>query len=169
VGRRLSPAELDERGRRRCGRCGRIKPLEEFNRDRSGRSGYGYRCKPCARAATRVHQAANSEGVRLKQAEYRSRPDVKARTRDRLLRAKYGVSAEEYDRILAQQGGTCAICSGSKRDSRSRELPVDHDHTTGSIRGILCDPCNRTLGLFGDDPGTLRAAARYLRKWARRQ
>ncbi len=55
----------------------------------------------------------------------------------------------------------CAICRQKQNGSREW-LCVDHDHTTGVIRGLLCDPCNKALGLFADDPIRLQAAKEYL-------
>lgn len=77
------------------------------------------------------------------------------------LRARYGIGVEEYDRLLADQGGTCAICRNLPRPGR--DLCVDHNHLTGEVRGLLCDLCNRTLGQAGDDPDLLDRMARYLR------
>jgi len=76
-----------------------------------------------------------------------------------LLRKLYGMTVEEYDERLASQGGGCAIC-GAKPGRRS--LPVDHDHETGLVRGILCTDCNTALGSFDDDPALLLRAIEYL-------
>lgn len=162
-------AQLDAHGKRRCSACQRVKSLVDFYRDARGRSGRGYRCKDCVKAATRAHNAADPERKRQRDTEYRRKEKNQARARDRQLRQRYGIGAEEYDKLLASQGGGCAICGGDEKDSRSRELPVDHDHATGAVRGILCDPCNRVLGLFRDDPKILRSAVNYLRKWRRRK
>ena len=59
--------------------------------------------------------------------------------------AKYGMSAEDYLQLLSEQGGVCAIC---KQAPKSISLAVDHDHTTGAVRGLLCAPCNRHVGYF---------------------
>lgn len=64
-----------------------------------------------------------------------------------------------YEALLEQQGGQCAIC---------REKPgryVDHNHTTGKIRGLLCNACNRGLGLLGDETKRLERAIEYLRSF----
>ena len=75
------------------------------------------------------------------------------------LRRKYGISSKTYDALLRAQGGGCAICGA--RPNRKR-LAVDHDHTTGKLRGLLCEGCNQALGLMADDPMRLQAAAAYL-------
>jgi len=84
--------------------------------------------------------------------------------RGRISRYKiqFGITIEEYDRLLAEQGGVCAIC-GLPPDEDER-LSVDHDHLTGKNRGLLHGGCNRGLGLFKDDPNLLDKAAEYLRR-----
>jgi len=74
----------------------------------------------------------------------------------------YGLLPGEYDRLLAAQNGRCAICHGT----RSRRLAVDHSHSTGLVRGLLCARCNNQLLAKGarDDPGVLERAAQYLRQ-----
>jgi Recombination endonuclease VII len=76
-------------------------------------------------------------------------------------RAKYGVDVD-FDGLLATQGGVCAIC-GNKSTTK-RPWHVDHDHTTGQIRGILCHHCNLLLGNAKDNMQTLRHAIVYLRR-----
>lgn len=82
-------------------------------------------------------------------------------SRDEYLLATYGISEATYESMLAKQGRVCAIC---KRDPDRKRLAVDHCHATGRVRGILCSSCNYGLGVFGDSPDRLRAAACYLRK-----
>jgi len=86
---------------------------------------------------------------------------------DRLghVRRQYGLTARAYQDLKDSTGGTCPICGRALtftgRSSPSRAV-VDHCHTTGQVRGIICHPCNSGLGRFGDDPSTLRLAASYL-------
>jgi Recombination endonuclease VII len=65
---------------------------------------------------------------------------------------------EDYRRMLSKQNGACAICKQVFQET----LAVDHCHTTGKVRGLLCRKCNTGLGNYGDDPGRLREAAAYL-------
>lgn len=58
----------------------------------------------------------------------------------------YGITQEQYEEILEQQDGVCAICRQVRLDRRRKHLDVDHDHGTGRIRGILCNKCNRLVG-----------------------
>lgn len=74
----------------------------------------------------------------------------------------YGVTPEQFEQMLATQGGVCAICGTDQWDSKGRGPNVDHDHTTGKVRGILCNSCNNGLGRFRDDTALLLAAVKYL-------
>ena len=72
---------------------------------------------------------------------------------------KYDITADEYDEMLGCQDGGCKICGKSFERVK---LAVDHDHNTGKVRGILCENCNRGLGMFKDDPELLKSAVQYL-------
>ena len=84
--------------------------------------------------------------------------------RERWLRMKYGIDVADYERLLAQQGGVCAICKGHQSGKQRRYLAVDHCHSTGRVRGLLCDRCNLTVGRYEDDPELFDATAAYLRR-----
>ena len=77
----------------------------------------------------------------------------------------YGIPLEQYDKMLQDQDHRCAICNGvgfrMRKETRST-LCVDHCHTTGRVRGMLCHNCNRALGLFQDNTEFLLKAVRYL-------
>jgi hypothetical protein len=76
------------------------------------------------------------------------------------LRRRYGITIADYDALLATQDGVCAACGG--KDQNGRRLAVDHCHETGRVRGLLCDFCNRAVGLLRNDPATAEGVARYL-------
>lgn len=81
--------------------------------------------------------------------------------------SKYGISLEQYDLILKQQDGKCAIClreerSKNKADGVVKALAIDHNHITGVVRGLLCSSCNRGISKLGENPMILRRAADYL-------
>jgi hypothetical protein len=73
----------------------------------------------------------------------------------------FGISLQEWERMHADQGGVCAICS---RPDPKKSLSVDHSHSTGKVRGLLCGNCNLALGQFRDSADILESAASYLRK-----
>lgn len=82
-------------------------------------------------------------------------------THERHLRYTYGIELGEYLAMREAQQGACAVCS-----RMDQLLVVDHDHRTGTIRGLLCNRCNRAIGHLLDSPGVCRAAAEYLRESA---
>jgi hypothetical protein len=78
--------------------------------------------------------------------------------RERYLRITYNLTIELVEDLRAKQGGTCAICGTS-----AKRLVIDHDHQTGRVRGLLCDPCNTGLGKLGDTVAAIERAIRYLK------
>ena len=131
------------------------------------------------RAHSRAWYAAHKEEVAAQRRRYRQDPDnaekIRAynrawyaaqkklegwarRSRNSRLRSNYGLSIEDYNALLAQQGGACAIC----RKQPEQRLCVDHCHVTKKVRRLLCRRCNLGIGYFRDDPGLLRLAAAYL-------
>lgn len=84
------------------------------------------------------------------------------------LKKRFGISLEEYQLMLEVQQNVCAICgkvesSVDHRTKRARYLAVDHCHTTGKIRGLLCSRCNTAIGLLEDDPQILQNAIDYIK------
>lgn len=77
------------------------------------------------------------------------------------LARKYGITAEDYNRMLAAQGCVCAICG---KPEKGKRLAVDHCHATGRVRGLLCMNCNRAIGHFQDDPDLMLRGAQYVQK-----
>lgn len=77
------------------------------------------------------------------------------------MKRRYGITLAQYSDMLSQQGGGCAICGAT---SDYYALAVDHCHSTGVVRGVLCSKCNRGLGAFADDPKRLENAVSYLRR-----
>jgi hypothetical protein len=77
----------------------------------------------------------------------------------RRLARFYGISREQYEALLAKQGGVCGIC----RKPPQEPLCVDHSHATGRVRGLLCRKCNTALGSFDDDVSVMAAGIAYIR------
>ena len=150
--RKMSPAEkYPAPGLKRCGSCYEVLPLDQYGNESGTRDGRTNNCIPCIHAYV---ERRKQEGKNLD-----------PRWHDRHLRNTYGITADEYDRMLAAQGGVCAICGETAITTTfHKRLHVDHDHTTGVVRGILCQHCNRALGMMRENPGLLRAAADYLER-----
>lgn len=91
-------------------------------------------------------------------------PENSQRHKDLALQRNYGITLEQYDSMLIAQGGHCAICPATEPGGRFKYFCVDHNHTTSKVRGLLCNNCNRAIGLLKDSPVLLRAAAIYLEK-----
>ena len=129
-----------------CKVCGESKSLSLFPRDKRMKGGRRNQCKTCW------------EQQKLKYEVNRKRS-----SRERQLMMAYGITLADYDRMFQEQHGRCAICgSEDPGKHKSEHLCVDHDHETGKVRGLLCHPCNRGLGLFKDNTNSLAAAIQYL-------
>lgn len=137
-----------------CTVCKETKEITDYYKYAANKDGISYRCKECDDKARQQWSEKNPERAKESQ-------------RKRNLKHKYGLTIEDYDRILEDQGNSCAICH--KKDyevSGDRfskiKFAVDHNHTTGKVRGILCNQCNRALGMFSDSEEVLRSALKYL-------
>ena len=158
IGEALKARGAGESPTKHCPRCKATKPRDEFGRRSNGHS-ESY-CIPCKRAY----------GAESQRRYVASRPELAERRRQNNRRAqykrKYGITVDEYEARLAAQDGRCAICrrtpGAEAASGRFAELFVDHDHATGAVRGLLCHGCNAGVGLLGDDPARLLAAADYL-------
>jgi hypothetical protein len=73
----------------------------------------------------------------------------------------YGLTLPEFDALMEEQKGLCWICG---ENNGVMALCIDHDHVTNNVRGLLCNLCNRALGLFKDNPDLIKKAAEYLEK-----
>jgi len=92
--------------------------------------------------------------------------------REWAFRNKYGITIADYDALLEEQGGGCAICGAERsftKGGKGKRLAVDHDHETGEVRGLLCVTCNRGLGYFSDSETRLQRAAAYVAKARRKR
>lgn len=86
-----------------------------------------------------------------------------ARQRKYQLKLSYGITEEDYQSLLLKQEGCCAICGTDTPTGKWKVFAVDHCHKTGKVRGLLCNECNRGMGLLKDSPELLLAAAQYLK------
>ena len=147
-----------------CSKCGIEQPLDTFAKR-------GAQCRTCRNEARKQWRKRNPEKVRLENQrshQKREKRDSEACRRyfhQSKLKCDYGITLADYDQMLVNQNGRCAICCEFETQQRAGkvvQLCVDHDHETGQVRGLLCQACNMALGLFKDLPNRLRVAAEYL-------
>lgn len=115
------------------------------------------------RVYTRMTDEERRAAANASSRRWRASLDPERRTelyRKQNLKAKYGLDQESYEQLLEAQTGTCAICG----DTPERSLRVDHEHDSGSVRGLLCHHCNIGLGHFKDNIEVLEAAIAYLKR-----
>lgn len=146
-----------------CVQCQLSKELADFSPyERNRNRGLRLRCKDCNNLNDRNKRKANPEAVREKdRAKYWRDPEINRKER---LKREFGLTLEGYANMLAGQKGVCAICKTPP--ASNRRLAVDHCHTTGRIRQLLCTKCNTALGFFKESAEIVQAAADYLRRHA---
>lgn len=120
-----------------------------------------FRCKSC-KGKRNTKRFEDKHGATLYE-KYGTQPKYKNLRRKWQLKHKYKLTPEDYKKMLDMQENVCAICKRGPREHPN--LAVDHDHTTGAVRGLLCQSCNRAIGVFKDNLGTLRGAISYLLKY----
>lgn len=111
----------------------------------------------------RNKEACLASSERWKQANL---DKVRVTSRARNLRKKYGLTPEQFDSMLKACDGRCQICKVVLSEITNESVCIDHDHQTGAVRGVICNRCNRMVGLAHDNPAILQQAARYLKKAA---
>jgi hypothetical protein len=121
-----------------------------------------------ARERQRAWRHANPERYRACRRRWYNKYKDRILAQSRVDKRKklYGLSAEEYQFLLATQRGVCAICSQKETailKGTLCDLSVDHDHRTDAVRGLLCSKCNSLLGYASDDPTRLLRALEYLK------
>jgi hypothetical protein len=161
-----------------CTKCSTLKPPTEFHRSSASLDGLGSYCKACRSSYAAAYYAGRRDELNARnKAYYRDNVDrkqfisarwrknnperAKLLVRRSMLHRKYGLDVEAYADLLKWSNGGCAICGFVGR------LHVDHCHSTGAIRGLLCIPCNTSLGGFRDSPQLLRIAIAYLAYFGR--
>jgi len=131
-------------------------------------------CRKCIRAASTfctIHSMEKIKcGAELRcptcRREYldRTRGRNTRKKKEHRLRSGYGVNVAHVWVMYAAQEGRCATCGTDKPGGRWKTLHIDHDHTTGEMRGLLCNDCNMAIGMAKDSPERLEAMAAYLRE-----
>lgn len=160
-----------------CVTCQVTKPLSSFLQ-RSDTGNYKRRCRECENLWHKANYRRIAPQKKLASAENFAKPEKKQRRKaylatrveqDRVwnknykMERAYGIDIEVFSETLKAQHYHCPICS-KHMSADSRHWHVDHNHTTGAVRGIICSGCNLLLGHAKDNTATLRAAAEYLEK-----
>ncbi|PRY38416.1 recombination endonuclease VII [Spirosoma oryzae] len=130
-----------------CRDCKETKPVTEFYKSGTGNRLQSY-CKLCN------SKRASASYKRI----YQKNPDLK---KSRNLRNRYGITLDQYNQLLHRQNRCCRIC-GTHEDLEGKSLAVDHCHSSGKIRGLLCSNCNTALGKVRDNVVILHSMIHYL-------
>lgn len=148
-----------------CTSGGQPLPVECFAKNVNNPDGYRYECRNCEKRyrRTQLYKERDRRYHKLrKPSAARKNPK---KNRNSILKHKYGFGLKEFNHILAYQGFRCAVCrtdNPPKCKSNPNGWAVDHDHKTGLVRGILCNPCNTLLGQAKDNQTVLLGAVHYL-------
>ncbi len=134
-----------------CNTCGVEKPLTEYHKAKVNTDGHENRCKQCKKAASQTPEALE----RRRQRSYKYN-----------LKHHYGLTVEDYENLIAEQGDRCACCGDHwdaviNRQAHQRWC-VDHNHNTGEVRGLVCNACNAMLGQAQDSTERLAKGIAYL-------
>ena len=156
-----------------CPSCKRKRLTSEFGKGKREKDGLYRYCKECSTTKGREWYKRNKhknkdkwhQRGRLRRAKYPEK--LKIISRRSKYKWKYGITIEQYDKILISQKGVCDIC-GEKEiamdKGKIKRLAVDHNHHTDKVRGLLCATCNVGLGSFKDSINVLTSAISYLQK-----
>lgn len=138
---------------KKCTVCKKDTLLTEYYNKASSKDGKYSRCRSCDQIARKAWRTKHP--IRSKES-----------ARRRQLKFVYGITEEDYQRMLVEQGGACAICQATenKYAGEFRSFAIDHNHDTGDIRGLLCNQCNRGLGMLGDTVESLNRVVAYLER-----
>lgn len=149
-----------------CSGCKQEKLVKHFNMFMLHIK-YPY-CRECRIRATK--KSHHKEERKLKHRKW-YQENYEPIAENSRLQKQFGITLSCYENLLVQQKHSCKICNRHSsefltKSGKPRKLHVDHDHSTGSIRGLLCFPCNIALGYFQDNPDFLRSALCYLNSFS---
>lgn len=138
-----------------CRTCKLEKPVDDFYVNRSKNNQLSNQCKACAISYQKARYLENPDKVIANTKRWAQ--EHLSQIRDSKLKRQYGISSTDYQQMYNSQNGCCAICKEAHD-----LLDVDHCHTSGKVRGLLCRNCNHGLGKFKDSVEFLQAAIQYL-------
>ena len=144
-----------------CNQCNQLKDISLFHKKKSGKFGVKAQCISCCNEwqASHYRKPENKKKRIVRQ----SSPEYQLYIRSFRLKRNFGLSPEDYDKMLIAQGGVCKTCGTDKPGgSKGIYFHVDHCHKTNKVRGLLCSSCNSALGMVNDSIDTLSNLIEYL-------
>jgi len=139
-----------------CNKHGIPKEYRANGERPQGVQAFAYVCTECKKETHSAWRLENAEYV--KQTKQNTPKKVQKNWQ---LKSKYGITLEDYNQLFIQQNGCCKICERHQSQFK-KALAVDHCHSTGKVRGLLCTSCNNGLGRFKDSAELLKIAANYI-------
>lgn len=144
-----------------CSKCNQIKDLSSFHKKKTGALGVKAECIDCCRLWQSQHYSKPQN--KQKRLDRQKKAEYQLYIRSFRLKAKFNLSLDQYDSMLANQNGICKTCGTDKPGgNKGVYFHVDHCHATGKVRGLLCSSCNTALGLVKDNIETLKKLIEYL-------
>lgn len=171
--------------KKRCSRCKQVYPITSFGKKATGKNGIADMCRQCAKEYAREMRESlkvappktcddcketkpasdfyGPNALYCKQCRRKWNTKGKMAARNAALKQRFNITQEDYESMLLNQGGVCAICGQPPKEGN--HLHVDHCHKTGVVRALLCRGCNVAIGSMREDPDVLRRAALYVEKY----
>jgi len=147
---------------KQCNKCKEVKVLAEFTLKKHIKSGFGARCKACTNKMCNTWNGNNRDRVNtLQRKRYKDDNGEGQKNSDLIMR--YGITLEQYNQMFKDQEGKCGICL-RERSQFSKRFDVDHSHTTGKVRGLLCRACNLAFGYLNENLKVITRMAEYAEK-----
>lgn len=140
-----------------CRKCKLEKKLDDFVRNKAFKSGIDTICRECSREQVKLWRKLNPQKRKL-QLQRESKKDY---NHNKHLKHTYGITRDQYLVMFEEQKGCCAICNKHQLEFKKR-LFVDHNHSTGEIRKLLCQACNMLIGACKENKENLAKAILYL-------
>lgn len=145
-----------------CLRCREEKTFDLFPKNRRTKEGIGTYCLVCSADVVRARRQTEEGAQAHRDSSKRWREANNERHKDNNARWQYGVEHGTYDTMFTAQNGQCAICKTTEPGLGTKRFAIDHCHTSGRVRGLLCHRCNQGLGYFKDDAERIHRAIQYL-------